>query len=133
MLEVLARIRVEFSAVRNRDSLVHAHFRDRLEALAVSALLVDALGTVLFFLFEHGQAGTGISNLGDSLFFVTTQMTSLGSPLPNPISTAGRVVDVGLEIYAITAGAALAGAFGSFFVHRTRDREAAQATPQTPS
>ena len=125
MLEVLARIRSEIAAIRDRTTVAHAHFHDRLKALMVSALIVDLIGTLLFFLFEHDQAGTGVQNLGDSLFFVTTQMTSLGSPLPNPISTPGRIVDVGLEIYAITAGAALAGAFGSFFVHRSRDRQAA--------
>lgn len=125
MLEVLARIRNEVSAIRDRTTVAHAHFHDRLVALVVSALVVDLVGTLLFFLFEHDQTGTGVKTLGDSLFFVTTQMTSLGSPLPNPLSTPGRIVDVGLQIYAFTAGAALAGAFGSFFVHRSRDRQAA--------
>jgi hypothetical protein len=42
----------------------------------------------------------------------------------NPISVGGRVLDVFMEIYAITVIAALAGAFGSFLQKRGQEMEA---------
>jgi hypothetical protein len=125
MLEALARIRREVSAIRGVETVAHSHLRDRLVSLAIISVLVDAFATVVFWLLERNEPGTGVHGIGDALFFVSTQMLSIGSALPNPITTPGRIVDVGLELYAITAGAALAGAFGSFFIHRSRDRQAA--------
>jgi hypothetical protein len=49
----------------------------------------------------------------------------VSSSVQNPISTAGRVLDVGMEIYAITVVATLAGAMGSFLVKRGRELEQA--------
>jgi hypothetical protein len=39
-----------------------------------------------------------------------------------PISTGGRIIDVFLQLYAITVVATLAGAFGAFFNRRSLER-----------
>jgi hypothetical protein len=41
--------------------------------------------------------------------------------IKNPISVGGRVLDVFMEIYAITVIAALAGALGSFLQKRGQE------------
>ena len=71
---------------------------------------------------------TEIHHFGDSLFWTTTQLLTVSSQLPNPISTGGRIVDVFLQLYAITIIATLAGAFGAFFNHRSHERR-----PDDPS
>ena len=47
----------------------------------------------------------------------------MSSQIKNPISAGGRVLDVFMEIWAITVIAALAGAFGSFLQKRGQELE----------
>jgi hypothetical protein len=59
------------------------------------------------------------------VFWTSTQLLTVSSELPNPISTPARVLDVFLQAYAISAVAVLAGSFGAFFHCRGIDRESA--------
>ena len=51
------------------------------------------------------------------------QLLTVSSQLPNPDSTGAHILDVLLELWAITAVTTVAGSFGAFFHHRTRQRE----------
>ena len=115
-------------------TLAHEHLRSRIAFLFVATAAVAAVGSVLIFLFERHAPGTGITNFGDATFWTSTQLLTVSSQLSNPISTPARILDVGLQAYAISAVAALAGSFGAFFHHRTMDREAeaAAAPPAKP-
>ncbi len=96
----------------------HAHLRSRLVALAIATVMLDAVASVLIFFFERHQGRTEITNIGDSIFWTTTQLLTVSSQLPNPISTPARVLDIGLQAWAISAVAILAGSFGAFFHRR---------------
>jgi hypothetical protein len=89
------------------------------------------VASVLILLFEHHAKGTQITNLGDAVFWTSTQLLTVSSQLPNPISAPARVLDVFLQAYAISVVAVMAGSFGAFFHHRGLEREAAHA-PQAP-
>ena len=102
----------------------HAHLRSRILFLFVATVVVDAVGSVLIFLFERDATGTGITNLGDAVFWTSTQLLTVSSQLPNPISTPARILDIGLQAFAISAMVVLAGSFGAFFHHRTAEKEA---------
>jgi hypothetical protein len=102
----------------------HAHLRSRIAFLFVATVVVDAVGSVLIFLFERHAPGTAITNFGDSIFWTSTQLLTVSSQLPNPISTPARILDIGLQAFAISAVAVLAGSFGAFFHHRTAEKEA---------
>lgn len=78
-------------------------------------LLVDAIGSVLIWRFESGLAGGDIKGYGDSLFFSTVQLLTVSSQMSNPVTGGGRIVDIVLEIWAISAVTAVAGSFASFF------------------
>jgi hypothetical protein len=82
-------------------------------------LVVDAVGTVVVLLFERDADGTKIHNLWDSFFWTTTQLLTVSSQLPNPISVGGRITDIFLQFWAISLIATLAASFGGFFYHRT--------------
>ncbi|HEV3377354.1 MAG TPA: hypothetical protein VG126_08750 [Thermoleophilaceae bacterium] len=101
----------------------HEHLRSRLVFLFVVTILVNAVASVLVLLFERHADGTGITNYGDSLFWTSTQLLTVSSQLPNPISTPARVLDVLLQAYAISAVAILAGSFGAFFHRRGNERD----------
>jgi hypothetical protein len=108
--------------VRARTS-THEHLRSRLVSLLVASLAVDAVASVLIFLFERHAHGTQIATLGDAVFWTTTQLLTVSSQLPNPISTPARVLDVFLQAYAISVVAMLAGSFGAFFHRRSLERD----------
>jgi hypothetical protein len=79
---------------------------------------------VLAFLFEHDQKQTQLQTLGSALFWTTTQMLTVSSSIQNPISFPGRVLDVVMEIYAITVIGSMAGALGAFLVKRGEELDA---------
>jgi hypothetical protein len=96
----------------------HAHLRSRLVALAIATVTLDAVASLFIFLFERHADRTEIHNFGDAVFWTTTQLLTVSSQLPNPISTPARVLDIGLQAWAISAVAILAGSFGAFFHRR---------------
>jgi hypothetical protein len=100
----------------------HRLLRSRVAAVVVATVGVDLLCGVLAYLFEHDAGGTQIKGFGDALFWTTTQLLTVSSQLRNPLTTAGRVLDVAMEAYAITVIATLAGAVGAFFHRRTDER-----------
>ena len=104
------------------DTATHLHLRERLVAITLATLAIDAVASVVVYLLERNATGTQITNIGDSVFWTTTQLLTVSSQLPNPLSTGGRVVDVFLQAWAISVVAALAGSFGSFFHRRSLER-----------
>lgn len=121
----------EIAKVARGATPTHVHLRSRLSFLAVVTVLIDAVGTVLVFVFERHEPGTGITNLGDALFWTTTQLLTVSSQLPNPISTPARAIDIVLQAYAISGVAILAGSFGAFFHRRGMERDP-MMPPPTP-
>ena len=111
----------------------HQHLRSRLVFLFAATRILDVVASVLIFFFERHAPGTHITNLGDSVFWTSTQLLTVSSQLTNPISTPGRVLDVFLQAYAISIVAALAGSFGAFFQRRGLERDPLhiQRGPQT--
>jgi hypothetical protein len=105
--------------VRTGKTVAHVHLRERLAAIVLVTLIVDLIGSAIVFMFERDATGTKITTIGDSLFWTTTQLLTVSSQLPNPISTGGRITDVFLQIYAISVVATLAGSFGAFFNRRS--------------
>jgi hypothetical protein len=101
----------------------HAHLRARIVFVVGATLTLDALASVVILLFERRAPGTQITNLGDSVFWTSTQLLTVSSQLPNPISTPARVLDVFLQAYAISVVAVLAGSFGAFFHRRGIERD----------
>ncbi len=84
------------------------------------SLVVDVVGAVLMWSFESGLKGSEIHGFGDALFFSTVQILTVSSSLKNPVSSAGQVVDVALEFWAIFVVTAVAGSFASFFASGDR-------------
>ena len=100
----------------------HLHLRDRLIFVVVATVVVDVVASVLVLLVERDAHGTAITNFGDAFFWTTTQLLTVSSQMPNPLSTPGRIIDIFLEAYAISVVAVLAGSFGAFFHRRGEER-----------
>lgn len=114
---------VELRMVVRGESLAHQLLRSRLTFLLVATLVLDAVATVVMYLLEHDDPRSGFHTIGGALFWVSAQLTTVSSQMPNPVSTGGRVLDIVLEVWAITVAATLAASLGAFF----RARHVAQA------
>jgi hypothetical protein len=101
----------------------HEHLRARIAFVVGLTVVLDAVASLLILGFERNASGTAITNLGDSVFWTSTQLLTVSSQLPNPISTPARVLDVFLQAYAISVVAVLAGSFGAFFHRRGLERD----------
>jgi hypothetical protein len=123
LAHVLSRVGRELHDVLGARTPTHGHLRDRIAALLVVTVGVDLICAVLALLFEHDAKQTQIASFGNALFWTSTQLLTVSSNLQNPITTAGRVLDVAMELYAITIIGALAGSIGSFLIKRSHERE----------
>jgi hypothetical protein len=97
------------------ESHTHRILRSRLTFLLGATLLLDAVATVLMYLLEHDHRGSGFDDLGGALFWVSAQLTTVSSQMPNPVTTPGRALDIVLEVWAISVVATLAASLAAFF------------------
>jgi hypothetical protein len=78
-------------------------------------VVVDVVGGMLAWHFESGAKRADIHGFGDALFFSTVQLLTVSSSFKNPLTPAGKVLDVVLETWAVFVVTAVAGAFAAFF------------------
>jgi hypothetical protein len=121
LLRVLGSAAREFRDVLRAATVTHRRLRDQLVAIIVATVSVDLLFAIAAFLLERHSQQTEIKTFGSAVFWTTTQLLTVSSQIKNPISVGGRVLDVFMEIYAITVIAALAGAIGSFLQKRGQE------------
>jgi ABC-type antimicrobial peptide transport system permease subunit len=105
----------------------HRELRERLAVVFVVSVGVDLVCSVIAWAAEHGAQGTDIHSYGTAIFWTTTQLLTVSSQMSNPLTSTGRILDVFMEIYAITAVTGLAGTFGAFFHRRSRERRSSEA------
>ena len=113
----------EIRSVLRGETHTHRLLRSRIAFVAAATLVLDLIASVLILLFERHANGSEITNVGDALFWTSTQLLTVSSQLRNPISTPARVLDIFLQAWAISAVAALAGSFGAFFHRRGMERD----------
>jgi ion channel len=113
-MRLFADLGLEIHRVVRGTTAAHTTFRRRLATTILVTLVVDVVGTVLMYVLEHGKDGSQIGSLFKSLFWVTTQLLTVSSQMPNPVTTGGRIVDIGLEVWAITVVATVAATFTAF-------------------
>ena len=115
----------EVRQVARGSTLTHGALRDRLVAITVFTIGLDLICAALALLFEASAGNTQIKSYGSALFWTSTQLLTVSSQLQNPFTLGGRILDVGMEAYAITIVATLAGSIGSFMIKRAREMEQA--------
>ena len=113
-MKLLADLRRELHRVARGASAEHERFRRRLATLILLTAVIDAIGTTLMYILEHDEEGSSIDSVFDAFFWVTTQLLTVSSQMPNPVTTGGRIVDILLQIWAITVVATVAASFAAF-------------------
>ena len=107
-------IREELSRLFTREER-HRRLFARLLLASGLTFVVFVAGTVLIWALESGQSGGDIHGFGDAAFFSAVQLLTVSSQIKNPLTSAGKIVDVGLEAWAIFVVTAVAGSFATFF------------------
>jgi hypothetical protein len=102
----------------------HRRLRDQLVVVLIATAGLDLVCGAAAFLLERHAHQTEIKTFGGALFWTSTQLLTVSSSLKNPISPAARLLDVFMEVYAITVIAGLAGAVGSFLQKRGQEIDA---------
>jgi hypothetical protein len=118
---VLASSFRELRDVLRAATPTHRRLRDHLMTIVIVTAGVDLLCAVVALLLERHAQQTDIQTFGSAAFWTTTQLLTVSSQIKNPISTGGRLLDVFMEIWAVTVIATLAGAFGSFLQKRGQE------------
>jgi hypothetical protein len=93
----------------------HRRLISRLAIVLLLTIVVDIAGTMLIYATERNVQGGDIHSMGDALFFTTVQLLTVSSQIRNPLTAAGRFVDVALEVWAVIVVAGSAGAIATFF------------------
>jgi hypothetical protein len=120
-LRVLGSAAGEVRDVLRAATPTHRRLRDQFVAIIMATVGVDLFCAITAFLLERHSEQTEVKTLGSAMFWTTTQLLTVSSQLKNPISVGGRILDVFMEIYAITIIATLAGAIGSFLQKRGQE------------
>ena len=118
LLGVLGSAAREFRDVLRAATATHGRLRDHLVTIIVATAGVDLFCAIAAFLLERHSQQSEVKTFGSAAFWTTTQLLTVSSQLKNPISVGGRILDVFMEIYAITVIASLAGAIGASFTSR---------------
>jgi hypothetical protein len=111
----MSHMAAEVRMVVRGESVAHRFLRARLMFLVLATLALDAVATVTLYMLEHARRGSGFHTLGGALFWVSAQLTTVSSQMPDPLTTPGRVLDIVLQIWAITVAATLAASLAAFF------------------
>ena len=93
----------------------HRRLLARLALVVSATALLDASGTAAIYFLERHAHGTDVRTLGQAFFFTTVQLLTVSSQLKNPVTPAGRAVDILLELWAVLVVAGSAGAIAAFF------------------
>jgi hypothetical protein len=73
----------------------------RLTLVTLAVVVVDVVAAFVFYLLERHAAGTDVTTYEQSLYWMTSQLTSVSSSLSNPVTTGGHVLAVAIDILAV--------------------------------
>jgi hypothetical protein len=92
----------------------HRRLFARVSILVGATLIIDIIGTTLIYFFERDAKGSEVHSVFEAFFFTTVQLLTVSSQLKNPVTTAGRVLDMLLQVWAVLVVAGSAGALANF-------------------
>jgi hypothetical protein len=92
----------------------HKRLHRRVAAIAAATACLDVIATLLMYLFHGLEPSRTPDELGRAAVWTASQLLTGGSSLSTG-SVMGHVLEVVLELWAITVVAALAGSVATFF------------------
>jgi hypothetical protein len=93
----------------------HRRLFARLTLIVIATVALDLIAATAMYLLERNTRGSEIKTFGQAAFFTTVQLLTVSSQIKNPLTPAGRVIDIALELWAVVVVAGSAGAVATFF------------------
>lgn len=93
----------------------HRRLFARLTLIVIATVALDLIAATAMYVLERNTSGSEIKTFGQAAFFTTVQLLTVSSQVKNPLTPAGRVVDIALELWAVVVVAGSAGAIATFF------------------
>ena len=122
----LRLLRVITTANRGMRALAASMSRRGAGYVAALTLIVLFAGAAGMLAFERGEAGSPLGTYGSALWWTAMVLTTMGSDYW-PRSPEGRLLCLGLSLYAFGAFGYLTAALASFFVNREQHATGAPA------
>lgn len=94
----------------------------RLAVLLVATVGVTVVCAVVMYASDGGAPNSDITSFGLALFWSASQLLSVGSSLSDPVTTAGRILSLGMDVYSVVVIGTISGTLGAFFMHRIGKR-----------
>jgi ABC-type Na+ efflux pump permease subunit len=95
----------------------------RITALFLVTATIVLLASLAFYFLERHAPGTEIKSYGDALFWTASQMSTVSSSLPNPITAGGRALAVATDFVSVATLSILFGTITQHIHFRTPKRE----------
>ena len=73
----------------------------RLTLVSLAVVAIDLVAAFAFYLLERDAPGSDVTTYEQSLFWTSSQLSSVSSSLSNPITTGGHVLAVGIDFIAV--------------------------------
>jgi voltage-gated potassium channel len=102
---------------RGLGSLMAVMGRRGLRYVVAATVVVAVAGAAGMYVFESNPGGTGLNDYGTALWWTVMLLTTMGSDYW-PRTAEGRLLCVGLALYAFAVFGYLTAALASFFIAR---------------
>ena len=117
-----------FNRMKLRDKLREPRSARELLVARITVLTLVTIGIVLtvswaFYFLERHAPGTAIATYDDALFWTASQMSTVSSSLPNPISNGGRMLAVITDFLSVGILSVLFGTITSHMRINSPKRE----------
>ena len=73
----------------------------RLTLVSLAVVAIDLVAAFAFYLLERDAPGSDVTTYEQSLFWTSSQLSSVSSSLSNPITTGGHILAVGIDFIAV--------------------------------
>ena len=100
----------------------HRHLRNRLLALFVVTVVMTLLFALGMFLIERNARGADIHSYATAVYWSTAQLLTYGSSLSDPVTHAGRILEITMDVYGLVVIGTLTASIGAYFIGRAEQQ-----------
>jgi len=94
----------------------------RFAVLFAATVVVVVLCALAIYLLEGHAHDSDIKSYGLAVYWSASQLLTLGSSFNNPVTTTGRILTVGMDIWAVVVIGTISGTLGALFLHQINER-----------
>jgi hypothetical protein len=100
----------------------HRHLRNRLLALFVVTVVTTLLFALGMFPIERNARGADIHSYATAAYRSTGQLLTYGSSLSDPVTHAGRIPEITMDVYGLVVIGTLTASIGAYFIGRAEQQ-----------